>query len=269
MYAEVLNDPKAQKLSDSAFRGWVNLLCLASNYDGILEQPLENVAFSLRKSLPKTKELFRILVAAELLDELENGWKPHNWDTRQYKSDVSTERVKRFRKRREAVSETPPDTDSDTEQNQIQKKEEDSSKSPPAMLDMPTPKIPKTNGKKPKGDMPEGFEAFWAEYPRRDAKGDAVKAYREALKRAGPEILLAGARRYAAAKNGEERKYLKLPAGWLRADRWLDEPDKPNGHKEFEQFLEKDPTQDYLGGKPLEQIIAEARAAKEAAKDVH
>lgn len=128
IYDDVLNDPKAQKLSDSAFRGWVNLMCLASKYDGMLEQPIENVAFSLRKSLPKTRELLQTLQSVGLLDIVENGWKPHNWDARQFKSDVSTGRVKQFRKRFKIVSETPPDTDTDTEQN-IKKKA-----APPARL---------------------------------------------------------------------------------------------------------------------------------------
>lgn len=131
MYDDVLNDPKAQQLSDSAFRGWVNLMCLASKNDGMLEQPLENVAFSLRKSLPKTRELLKALEAVGLLDRTENGWKPHNWEARQYKSDVSTDRVKRFRKRNETVSETPPDTEQNRTESETEQKEDTSLRSAP------------------------------------------------------------------------------------------------------------------------------------------
>ena len=45
---------------------------------------------------------------------------PHNWLKYQYKSDVSTERVKQFRKRRETVSRNAPEQ-SRTEQNRGKK----------------------------------------------------------------------------------------------------------------------------------------------------
>jgi hypothetical protein len=55
------------------------------------------------------------LHAAGLLDKTETGFTPHNWNGRQYKSDVSTERVKRFRQHKRNVSstvtETAPETD--------------------------------------------------------------------------------------------------------------------------------------------------------------
>jgi hypothetical protein len=71
----------------------------------------------------KTVEMLASLMDAGLIeDHLDGGFTPHNWLKRQYKSDVSTERVKRFRnahetfqKRRETKSETPPDTDTDTD----------------------------------------------------------------------------------------------------------------------------------------------------------
>jgi hypothetical protein len=34
--------------------------------------------------------------------------------------------------------------------------------------------------------------------------------------------------RYAAAKVGEDPKFIKHPSGWLNAKRWLDEPDAPH-----------------------------------------
>jgi hypothetical protein len=59
---------------------------------------------------------------AGLLDKVDGGFAPHNWEGRQYKSDNSTERVKRFRERKSAVdpavSETRPEQSrTETEQN--------------------------------------------------------------------------------------------------------------------------------------------------------
>src|SRR5207344_667046 len=85
----------------------------------------------------KVETLLKTLHDAKLLDTDDTGTRPHNWDGRQFKSDGSTERVKRFRsgstekvkrftKRSgnvsSAVSETGPDTDTDTEAETERKK---------------------------------------------------------------------------------------------------------------------------------------------------
>ncbi|MFE4469051.1 helix-turn-helix domain-containing protein [Leifsonia sp. NPDC056824] len=67
------------------------------------------------------------------------------------------------------------------------------------------------------------FEEFWKVYPRRQAKADALKAYRAARKIASADTILAGTQRYALLTLGKEREYLKLPAGWLRGRRWEDD----------------------------------------------
>jgi hypothetical protein len=121
MYDEVLDDPKVQRLTGEDFKAWVNILCLASRHDGALPS-VEDIAFALRLNDQKTGKLLARLVSVGLLDEAGSGFSPHGWSERQYKSDVSTERVKRFRKRSkkhgETVAETPPDTEADTESSE-------------------------------------------------------------------------------------------------------------------------------------------------------
>jgi hypothetical protein len=68
------------------------------------------------------------------------------------------------------------------------------------------------------------FEEFWKVYPRKVEKGVARKAWRNALKRATAEEIIAGAKRYAALKLDLE--FTKHPGPWLNADRWLDEGPK-------------------------------------------
>lgn len=118
MYADALNNPKVQRLSGDDFKGWVNLLCLASAADGVLPGK-DDIAFALRMDAKKAGAMVDRLVAARLLTVTETGFEPHDWNDLQYTSDVSTERVKRFRERskqrRETVTETPPDTDTDTD----------------------------------------------------------------------------------------------------------------------------------------------------------
>lgn len=93
-------------------------MCIASANDGALPA-LKDLAFTLRLAPTKAAQILAQLHEAGLLDKTETGFTPHNWSGRQYKSDVSTDRVKRFRKRERNVSsdvtETPPDTELDTE----------------------------------------------------------------------------------------------------------------------------------------------------------
>lgn len=109
-YDEAVNDPKIIKLSDDIFRAWVNLLCVASKNDGNLPAT-DDIAIILRVKVARAAAIIAELVSFGLLDRTETGFAPHNWNGRQYKSDVSTERVKRFRNGKRNVSETPPDTE--------------------------------------------------------------------------------------------------------------------------------------------------------------
>jgi rubrerythrin len=117
-YDCALDDPKVQRLSDALFKTWINLLCVASRNGGRLPA-VEDLAFMLRLSEDEMAASLDKLTAARLLDEGDTGMSPHNWDERQFKSDVSSERVKRFRqrstKRETDVSETPPETDTESD----------------------------------------------------------------------------------------------------------------------------------------------------------
>ena len=68
------------------------------------------------------------------------------------------------------------------------------------------------------------FDEFWSAYPKKVAKGDAVKAFKQATKRAPVEDIIAGARRLAADPNLPEKRFIPHPGKWLRADQWEDEP---------------------------------------------
>lgn len=96
---DVVHDRKVQDLPPPVFKGWINILCIASKHAGTLPS-IEDIAFALRLTVPKTNDLIRSLVSAGLIDRSIDGEIfPHNWEKRQHKSDVSTERVQAFRKR--------------------------------------------------------------------------------------------------------------------------------------------------------------------------
>lgn len=122
-YSEVLNDHKVQSLDPTTFKGWINLLCLTNEHNGVLPA-VEEIAFKLRLSQHSARELIDILVLHALIDiEPDGSLVPHNWTGRQFRSDLSTERVRKHRKNKRKkpgetqgnVSETPSETESEAE----------------------------------------------------------------------------------------------------------------------------------------------------------
>jgi len=102
---------------------------------------------------------------------------------------------------------------------------------------------------------PPGFVEFYAAFPRKTARGAALKAYVSALKRAPAAVLLQGAIRYAQERAHEDQNFTKHPATWLTQDCWLDEPvsNRPNGGRHGGQ--QKSPQQSF--GAELLQSISE------------
>lgn len=82
----------------------------------------------------------------------------------------------------------------------------------------------KPKSKNPLNGHKADFQAFYDAYPKHVAIGAARKAYAAALKKgATPEIMLAGAQRYALARAREDPQFTKNPATWLNAESWTDE----------------------------------------------
>lgn len=101
-YDGAVDHPKLLLLSDRAHRAWFNLLCVASTYGGTLPD-IKVVALKLRMTPAKVKAAIDELRAAGLFDEVDGKLQPHNWQGRQYKSDVTdptnAQRQKRYRDR--------------------------------------------------------------------------------------------------------------------------------------------------------------------------
>lgn len=75
----------------------------------------------------------------------------------------------------------------------------------------------------------DGFDEFWKEQTRKEGKGAARKAYERALKKATPDVILAGWSRSkkAYAAQGRDRSLYPLPATWLNQERWDDDYTEP------------------------------------------
>lgn len=77
---------------------------------------------------------------------------------------------------------------------------------------------------------PEGsdFDRFYAAYPRKVGRKDAQRKWDKAIKDgANPDVVIAGAERYARQRSGQDAKFTKHPATWLHQGCWMDE-DQPS-----------------------------------------
>jgi hypothetical protein len=75
----------------------------------------------------------------------------------------------------------------------------------------------------------EGFDEFWALYPRRRGVGQARKAWPKAVKAAGsPQAILDGLKvNLHTLDMREDGRFCPHASTWLNGERWLDnaEPD--------------------------------------------
>lgn len=153
-YDEAVDDPKLGALTDRQHRAWFNLCCITSQNGGTLP-PMPAVAFKLRMTVEKAKATVAELVALKLFDIHAGTQKvaPHNWTTRQYKTDVTdptaAQRAKRYRDKRrdghrdatvtdgvtDGVTDKRPETEAETEAEKITEADASGADAPPPPVD--------------------------------------------------------------------------------------------------------------------------------------
>lgn len=89
----------------------------------------------------------------------------------------------------------------------------------------------------PKGD--DRFDDFWASVPKKAGKGQAQRAWKSAIKKADPDVIISAMQAYAQQRSGKDAQYTAHPATWLNGERWLDEaaPSQQDFHKLVSQAL--------------------------------
>lgn len=116
LHHEVMFDSKVQTLPPELFRSWINVLCMASanKARGVLPD-IKQVAYVFRTSKEEAQSILDELVAEGLLVEGPDGsLRPHNWEGRQGRDDLSTDRVRKFRKKKQEDPQPIPPTSSPT-----------------------------------------------------------------------------------------------------------------------------------------------------------
>jgi hypothetical protein len=204
VYDEALDDPKVQRLPAEYFKLWFNTLCVASRHGGVLP-PIEDLAFLLRMRVDEVVDGIKWLENAGLIEGAGNGERsPHNWLKRQFQSDSSTERVKRFRNARrnvaETSTETPPESESESESESEKKKKETRAGA--------------------------RFDRFWNVWPNKVQKPYAAKCFAKVADHI--DAIVDGVERYVREKPAD-RPWLN-PSTFLNQRRWEDKP-APVGEK--------------------------------------
>jgi len=82
-------------------------------------------------------------------------------------------------------------------------------------------------------ELDELFERFWESYPRKVARQEALRVFRQ-LSKSAAGYARVGAEKLADDPNLPEKRFIPHPATWLRREGWLDEPYPPRPKTEDE-----------------------------------
>lgn len=129
-------------------------------------------------------------------------------------------------------------------------------------IDAPGNDTPSSQKKTGAGKYPEDFLEWYAIYPRKKAKGDALKAYKAARKEVDHEVLMEKTRKFVVfvEQSQQEQQYIPYPATWLRASRWEDEEETPPAPPGYHTDVRKTSARD----KSAEQLMREQWAREDA-----
>lgn len=217
MYHEARTDGKLDFLSDTQFRVWFRLMCYAS------EQTLRGFIPTRNKRLMAVEiahgdvvlfeETISILSELEIVQVRDDGISIVNWDKRQFDSDHSTNRWRKWKDQQETnVGQTLDKRSS----NDVPTENKQKTTPPDPDLDKEL-----KDHVQPDGYTPE-FESFWSEYPRRKEKKSAFSEWNKRLKqKASPEDMILAAINYAneCRQQNREQTFIKHAKTFIGSSR--------------------------------------------------
>ena len=210
--------------ADSLIVIWFKLLCLAGKQNNggvflingripytdemfatIFRRPLNTVRLALA-----TFEKYGMIEIVEDTVTIPNWGKHQNLDKIEANNEYMRNYMREYREKQKALiscSKTNCKTNSKTNVSAPDKNREDK--------------------KREEENILIDFNKFWAVYPRKDAKQDALKAWKSLNpNKELQEAIIADVQR-RLEPNGAwyktEKKYIKLAGGYLRSERWKDE----------------------------------------------
>ena len=250
LYSEFANDPKVQMMPEHMQRRLVMLMCLRCC--NILETLQEaEIAYCLHITEAQLMETKALFLSKKFIDD---GWNLLNWDKRQFVSDSSAERTRRYRERLETsrkhsgnVTETSLQRHCDAiEQNRAEQsrcrteteKTFAQSDEKPVACERTSPEP--LSEKRAEGITQAQIVEIYQSYPRRVGTVAAYKAIEKAyrmLRKGGAgrapldhsaaiALLLARTKQFAESADGKwagGEDYRPYPATWFNQGRFLDE----------------------------------------------
>ena len=213
-------NPKIMALSDRAYRLHTYALCYCGLHltDGLIPRHIVS-----KLGVNQAKTHAQKLVEIGLWIEEKEGYRIHDYlkhqtSKAQAEMEKETNRL-RAQKARKAKAEAL--------RNGVTNGVTHAKRS---STDTDTPTDSATDNKKIKikvikDDQPfddSDFKVFWAAYPKKVKKQNALKSYIKALKTATPQQIFDGLIRYQRTC-GEDPKYIANPDTWLNGERWNDE----------------------------------------------
>ena len=115
LYRKIVESKKVHDLRPELFKPWVMILACTDDEGNLPSN--QQLAFKLRQPETRIEAWLMALVNLRFIDKTETGYAAHDWTDWNFDSDVSTERVKRFRERNcnGLDTDTEEDTETDSE----------------------------------------------------------------------------------------------------------------------------------------------------------
>lgn len=182
-----------------------------------------------------SERIIDLLLSAEIWIEVDGGYLIHDYgDFQKSKEEVTaitTARQEAGRRGGQAKrKQTPSKPQANEQANDVAK-----SKPVPVPVPVPDPDpVPNTDPEEKEETehvRVDGFDQFWSAYPKKAAKKDAQKAWKQTAQIRPPiDAVLEAIRRQLEGRQWQQGIHPHA-ATWLRGERWNDEPEKATPQK--------------------------------------
>ena len=216
--------PKIVALSDAAFRAHVTFILYSRKYktDGIIKNPVAN-RLALQWDSDVLSELQINDDESPSLQKLENGdyYITGYEEMQETRAEIEERRrinAENGRKggRPKGSKNKPKETQSVSEsltESGTQNKAETETET----------ELYISSTADAEDDTEAAFNEWYKNYPRKEGKGQARKAFKTALKKTDLKTLQAGLEKYNSTIEGKDKQFIAMPATWLNGERWDDD----------------------------------------------
>lgn len=191
------------------------MMCLACEVekDGLIPYSKEEIAWRLRRDSVTLCDGLVTLGKCHIVTDNGEGIRFLHWKKRQYSSDSSAERTRRWRDKQKGVTSPQRHMKRHSDVLEQNREETETEKTPPNT---------------PQDVTQMNFQIFWKNYPRKVGKGAAEKAWKKIkTPKAVLTTILTSLEWQKQSENWtkDNGEYIPHPATYLNQRRWEDEPD--------------------------------------------